>query len=354
MRMGIKSIETKHMEERDALFRGAEARLDRRGFLQARRRCPRGVVAGEGAADAAALPAGERRATRHAEREAARSRSRTSRTRTSTSATLNDRFVRAILQGGRRRQRARPAARLRPLRRRPRAARAARGARARRADPQEREGAREDDGRRARLVPRHGRAVARAVRRAAVLVRPQGRALRRADERQREGLLDRAKHDARCSACRPSPASTTACSRASRSAPSGRDWLKNDLAKVDKNTPLVVFSHSPLYKYYRRLELLDRRRRRGAGDPQAVRHGHRDPRPHAPAADEPHRQHLLPRHALHGVAVAVRARGPAEAHRADEPRRSVQPFDGCGDGRVRRRSPAGSSTRSTTSGTATR
>ena len=31
----------------------------------------------------------------------------------------------------------------------------------------------------------------------------------------------------------------------------GRAWLKQDLAKVDKKTPLVVFSHSPLYKYYR-------------------------------------------------------------------------------------------------------
>jgi 3',5'-cyclic AMP phosphodiesterase CpdA len=29
-----------------------------------------------------------------------------------------------------------------------------------------------------------------------------------------------------------------------------RDWLQKDLAKVDKKTPLVVFSHSPLYKYY--------------------------------------------------------------------------------------------------------
>jgi Icc protein len=29
-----------------------------------------------------------------------------------------------------------------------------------------------------------------------------------------------------------------------------RGWLKNDLAKVDKKTPIVVFSHSPLYKYY--------------------------------------------------------------------------------------------------------
>lgn len=30
----------------------------------------------------------------------------------------------------------------------------------------------------------------------------------------------------------------------------GREWLKNDLAKVDKKTPLVIFSHSPLYKYF--------------------------------------------------------------------------------------------------------
>ena len=29
-----------------------------------------------------------------------------------------------------------------------------------------------------------------------------------------------------------------------------RGWLKQDLAKVDKKTPVVVFSHSPLYKYY--------------------------------------------------------------------------------------------------------
>jgi Icc protein len=31
----------------------------------------------------------------------------------------------------------------------------------------------------------------------------------------------------------------------------GREWLKNDLAKVDPKTPVIVFSHSPLYKYYR-------------------------------------------------------------------------------------------------------
>ena len=33
--------------------------------------------------------------------------------------------------------------------------------------------------------------------------------------------------------------------------PEGRKWLADDLAKVDKATPIVVFSHSPLYKYYK-------------------------------------------------------------------------------------------------------
>jgi 3',5'-cyclic-AMP phosphodiesterase len=31
-----------------------------------------------------------------------------------------------------------------------------------------------------------------------------------------------------------------------------RAWLTQDLAKLDPNTPLVVFSHSPLYHYYKR------------------------------------------------------------------------------------------------------
>jgi 3',5'-cyclic-AMP phosphodiesterase len=31
----------------------------------------------------------------------------------------------------------------------------------------------------------------------------------------------------------------------------GRAWLKKDLEKVSHDTPLIVFSHSPLYKYYR-------------------------------------------------------------------------------------------------------
>src|SRR6195256_5076338 len=33
--------------------------------------------------------------------------------------------------------------------------------------------------------------------------------------------------------------------------PEGRQWLQNDLAAIDKKMPVVIFSHSPLYKYYR-------------------------------------------------------------------------------------------------------
>ena len=33
--------------------------------------------------------------------------------------------------------------------------------------------------------------------------------------------------------------------------PEGRAWLKQDLSRVDRKTPVIVFSHSPLYKYYR-------------------------------------------------------------------------------------------------------
>ena len=173
------------------------------------------------------------------------------------------------------------------------------------------------------------------------------------DERQREGLLDGARHDARSSACGTVAGLDNGIQSRFEVGAEQREWLKNDLANVASSTPVIVFSHSPLYKYYQQLELLDRGRRRGAGDPEAVRPRDRDPRPHPPDAHQPHRQHRLPRHAVDRLAVAVRARGAAEAHRADEPSGSVRP-----ERRLRRRQRAGlaptvSSTRSTTSGTAT-
>ena len=87
-----------------------------------------------------------------------------------------------------------------------------------------------------------------------------------------------------------------------------REWLKNDLAKVPTTTPLLVFSHSPLYKYYRNWNFWTDDADQVQAILQALQQGHRDPRPHPSDALQPHRQHQLSRHALDRVAVAVRAR----------------------------------------------
>ena len=85
-----------------------------------------------------------------------------------------------------------------------------------------------------------------------------------------------------------------------------RDWLEKDLAKVDKKTPIVVFSHSPLYKYYRNWNFWTD----DADEVQAllcpfetvtVIHGHTHQMLPTGSGTS------LPRHALDGVAVALRA-----------------------------------------------
>ena len=83
------------------------------------------------------------------------------------------------------------------------------------------------------------------------LIRSIGRRPRdRPDERVREGFLDRAQADAgRADANRRGLGQPN--SVALRGRREERAWLKNDLAKVPATTPLLVFSHSPLYKYYR-------------------------------------------------------------------------------------------------------
>ncbi len=103
-----------------------------------------------------------------------------------------------------------------------------------------------------------------------------------------------------------------------------RDWLKNDLAKVKPDTPIIVFSHSPLYKIYKPWNFWTDDAEQVQADPGPLQDRDRHPRPHPPDADQPHRQHPLPRHALDGLAVALRAPGPAQADRAHEPRRSVR------------------------------
>ncbi len=316
MRKGVKSIETKHNEERDSFFDGLR-KLDR-ALVHAAGRAVRRHRRGQGARHPAGLPAGQRRARRpHGPARSRSSPSRTSPTRISTSrsstigscarccarSTTSTAWIPQpdfVLYGG-------DLAQLGQKEELELGTQILKNLKA----PVK------------MMVGEHdwfldmGENWRGAVRRAAVLVRSQGRPLRHADEREREGLLDRARHDARCSACRRWPASTTACSRRFEvGAGRARVAQERIWRRCDKNTPLVVFSHSPLYKYYKHVELLDGRRGRGAGDPAAVQERHRHPRPHAPAADEPDRQHPLPRHAVDGVAVALRARGPARAHRA--------------------------------------
>ena len=59
------------------------------------------------------------------------------------------------------------------------------------------------------------------------------------------------------------------------------------------------------------VELLDGRRGAGAVDPRTLPQGRRHSRAHPPAAHQPHRQHPVPRHALHRLALALRPRGAA-------------------------------------------
>ena len=108
----------------------------------------------------------------------------------------------------------------------------------------------------------------------------------------------------------------------------GREWLRQDLERVDRKTPLVVFSHSPLYRYYRDWNFWTE----DAEEVQAllrpfaqvtVLHGHTHQLP------QPRRRPpSVPRHAVHRVAVALRAAGLASPHGAGQPPGSLQSVTG--------------------------
>ena len=89
--------------------------------------------------------------------------------------------------------------------------------------------------------------------------------------------------------------------------------------------PLIVFSHSPLYKLYKTWNFWTDDADEVQAILQAVQARGGDPRPHAPVADQPDRQHPLPRPAVDRLAVAVRPGGDARADHPDEPSRPVQP-----------------------------
>ncbi len=175
-----KSVETKYMEERDAVLRGLRG-LDRRTFLKV-------LAASAGAVMAKSLmpphtfqlvevanAATDKGFATTGMAGQAAVHLRVHLGHASISAHAQPALRARGGQSGRGRQRARSAARLRAVRRRPGATRAARGARSRQANPRRAEGAGEDDGRRARLVLRPGRHVAGDVR-AAATTRSTGRA----------------------------------------------------------------------------------------------------------------------------------------------------------------------------------
>jgi 3',5'-cyclic AMP phosphodiesterase CpdA len=111
-----------------------------------------------------------------------------------------------------------------------------------------------------------------------------------------------------------------------------RDWLKQDLAKVNKKTPIVVFSHSPLYKYYENWNFwtADAEQVQALLKPfqsVSVIHGHT----HQLLTNRI--EHQLPRHARPpGLPYAPEGL-PKLTLQMERP----DPFnqlDGCGDGRV--------------------
>ena len=117
--------------------------------------------------------------------------------------------------------------------------------------PQRGEGAGQDDGRRARLVPRSWASAGKAM---------FGPANYSFDYKGVHvvvllSVVERDFWTARKmtpqSACRRWPASTTAYSRASRSAKRDAPGSRAIWRRWRTTTPLLVFSHSPLYKYYR-------------------------------------------------------------------------------------------------------
>ena len=103
-----------------------------------------------------------------------------------------------------------------------------------------------------------------------------------------------------------------------------RDWLKNDLAKLKPETPIIVFSHSPLYKIYKAGTsgpTTPSRCRRSCAPFKNVTviHGHT----HQMLSNRIGNIHF------HGMLSTAwpwpyAPAGPAEAHGAHEPRRSLR------------------------------
>ena len=101
-------------------------------------------------------------------------------------------------------------------------------------------------------------------------------------------------------------------------------WLKNDLAAYSDATPLIVFSHSPLYKYYRPWNFWTEDAEEVQALIAAFQASGGRARAYPPDPYPSDRQHPFPWDAVHRLAVALCARGVAGPHGADEPCRSLQ------------------------------
>ena len=192
---------------------------------------------------------------------------------------VNTRFVEKAVRAVKEVQAMRPAGRLHDLRRRPRPARRPGRARARRRDHQ---GARHPEAlhpRRARLVPRHGRDVARAVRRVALDLRPQGRPLHRSRTVSRArttGPRKKMTPEERMGAW---PRSTAARRRLGGRGPRAARVARQHPVDWPKDKPGRDLQPQAALRVLPALELLGARLARGAGDPEAVQkvtniHGH--------------------------------------------------------------------------------
>ena len=170
-----KSVETKYLEERRQFFHGLR-NLDRRSFLKV-------SAAALGATAGLAAPHSFTPVTVAQGAESSESKPAFRFAYISDSHLYEKKRQRPFRAGvaprGRRREQARPAARLRLLWRRLGATRSGQAARVGRPDPQESQGPAEDHGRRARLVSRSGPEVAGDVRQIDLLLRPQRGPLRR-------------------------------------------------------------------------------------------------------------------------------------------------------------------------------
>ena len=181
----------------------------------------------------------------------------------------------------------------------------------------------------ARLLPRPRRVLVEALRPALLQLRPQGRALRRAQQHPDLRRVDlqplavgRAAHARDGRARQPERLAVHGGRQAARLAQGRPRQGRQD----DAGRGLLALAAAEALQG---LELLDGRRRAGAGAARALRQGQRDLRPRPPDPVQPDRQHLVQRGDGDRLALALpehlrpgRAQH-AGADRPDEPGGSV-------------------------------